>query len=100
MSLKDKMDAAKNYIQTHYVHKDGACPAMNIYKGQYADCIAASGFMGDFAKDAGTVSQYGSTLTGQYYEYLVAASSAGGHTFNRILIDGEWVIYDANPPHA
>ena len=100
MSLKDKMDAAKNYIQTHYIHKDGACPAMNIYKGQYADCIAASGFMGDFAKDAGTVSQYGSTLTGQYYEYLVAASSAGGHTFNRILIDGEWVIYDANPPHA
>ena len=54
----------------------------------------------DFAKDAGTVSQYGSTLTGQYYEYLVAASSAGGHTFNRILIDGDWVIYDANPPHA
>ena len=100
MSLKDKMDAAKNYMQTHYIHKDGACPAMNIYKGQYADCIAASGFMGDFAKDAGTVSQYGSTLTGQYYEYLVAASSAGGHTFNRILIDGEWVIYDANPPHA
>ena len=100
MSLKDKMDAAKNYIQTHYIHKDGACPAMNIYKGQYADCIAASGFMGDFAKDAGTVSQYGSTLTGQYYEYLVAASSAGGHTFNRILIDGDWVIYDANPPHA
>ena len=100
MSLKNKMDAAKNYIQTHYIHKDGACPAMNIYKGQYADCIAASGFMGDFAKDAGTVSQYGSTLTGQYYEYLVAASSAGGHTFNRILIDGEWVIYDANPPHA
>ena len=57
----------KNYIQTHYIHKDGACLAMNIYKGQYADCIVASGFIGDFAKDAGTVSQYGSTLTGQHY---------------------------------
>ena len=58
---------------------------MNIYKGQYADCIVASGFIGDFAKDAGTVSQYESTLTGQYYEYLVAVSNTGGHAFNRIL---------------
>ena len=52
------------------------------------------------AKDANAKVQYGSTYTGKFYDYLVSASSDGGHTFTRILINNEWVIYDANPPHA
>ena len=100
MSSKDKMDAAKNYIQTHFTHKDGSPAAWYAYTGTVADCITASEFMGGFAADAGLKIQYGSTLSGQYYDYLVEASSAGGHTFTRILINNSWVIYDANPPHA
>ena len=100
MSLKEKMDAAKDYIQSHFVHKDGSDAAVSAYKGNLADCITASEFMGDFAKDANTKVQYGSTYTGKFYDYLVSASSDGGHTFTRILINNEWVIYDANPPHA
>ena len=100
MSLKEKMDAAKDYIQSHFVHKDGSDAAVSAYKGNLADCITASEFMGDFAKDANAKVQYGSTYTGKFYDYLVSASSDGGHTFTRILINNEWVIYDANPPHA
>ena len=100
MSLKEKMDAAKDYIQSHFVHKDGSDAAVSAYKGNLADCITASEFMGDFAKDVNAKVQYGSTYTGKFYDYLVSASSDGGHTFTRILINNEWVIYDANPPHA
>ena len=100
MSLKEKMDAAKDYIQSHFVHKDGSDAAVSAYKGNLADCITASEFMGDFAKDANAKVQYGSTYTGKFYDYLVSASSDGGHTFTRILINNEWVIYDANPPHV
>lgn len=100
MSLKEKMDAVKDYIQSHFVHKDGSDAAVSAYKGNLADCITASEFMGDFAKDVNAKVQYGSTYTGKFYDYLVSASSDGGHTFTRILINNEWVIYDANPPHA
>ena len=100
MSLKEKMDAVKDYIQSHFVHKDGSDAAVSAYKGNLADCITASEFMGDFAKDANAKVQYGSTYTGKFYDYITSASSDGGHTFTRILINNEWVIYDANPPHA
>jgi Listeria-Bacteroides repeat domain (List_Bact_rpt) len=100
MSLKEKMDAAKDYIQSHFVHKDGSDAAVSAYKGNLADCITASEFMGDFAKDTNAKVQYGSTYTGKFYDYITSASSDGGHTFTRILINNEWVIYDANPPHA
>ena len=100
MSLEEKMDAVKDYIQSHFVHKDGSDAAVSAYKGNLADCITASEFMGDFAKDVNAKVQYGSTYTGKFYDYLISASSDGGHTFTRILINNEWVIYDANPPHA
>jgi len=100
MSLKEKMDAAKDYIQSHFVHKDGSDAAVSAYKGNLADCITASEFMGDFAKDVNAKVQYGSTYTGKFYDYITSASSDGGHTFTRILINNEWVIYDANPPHV
>ena len=100
MSLKEKMDAARDYIQSHFVHKDGSDAAVSAYKGNLADCITASEFMGDFAKDVNAKVQYGSTYTGKFYDYITSASSDGGHTFTRILINNEWVIYDANPPHA
>ena len=66
MSLKEKMDAAKDYIQSHFVHKDGSDAAVSAYKGNLADCITASEFMGDFAKDANAKVQYGSTYTGKF----------------------------------
>ena len=100
MSLKEKMDAAKDYIQSHFVHKDGSDAAVSAYKGNLADCITASEFMGAFAKDVNAKVQYGSTYTGKFYDYITSASSDGGHTFTRILINNEWVIYDANPPHV
>ena len=120
MSVKEKCDAAKEYIKTNFtyklgycqgvliyedkmcdfVHKDGSDAAVSAYKGNLADCTTASEFMGDFAKDANTKVQYGSTYTGKFYDYITAASSDGGHTFTRILINNEWVIYDANPPHV
>ena len=78
MSLKEKMDAAKDYIQSHFVHKDGSDAAVSAYKGNLADCITASEFMGDFAKDVNAKVQYGSTYTGKFYDYITSASSDGG----------------------
>ena len=101
MSIKEKCDAAKNYIKTNFVYSTKTAAAVYAYntcKG--IDCFTATEFMGDFAKDANTKVQYGSTYTGKFYDYITAASSDGGHTFTRILINNEWVIYDANPPHV
>ena len=97
MSLKDKMDAAKNYIKTEFSYKLGYCQAVLIYSDKACDCIGSSDLMGGFAKDAGAQVRYGSTRTGKYYDYLIDATTDGGHTFNSILIDGKWEMYDAQP---
>lgn len=97
MSLKDKMDAAKNYIKTEFSYKLGYCQAVLIYSDKMCDCIGSSDLMGGFAKDAGAQVKYGSTRTGKYYDYLIDATTDGGHTFNSILINGKWEMYDAQP---
>lgn len=97
MSLKDKMDAAKDYIKTEFSYKLGYCQAVLIYSDKACDCIGSSDLMGGFAKDAGAQVKYGSTRTGKYYDYLIDATTDGGHTFNSILINGKWEIYDAQP---
>ena len=97
MSLQDKLDAAKDYIKTEFSYKLGYCQAVLIYSDKACDCIGSSDLMGGFAKDAGAQVKYGSTRTGKYYDYLIDATTDGGHTFNSILINGKWEIYDAQP---
>ena len=98
MALKDKLDAAQNYIKTHFKYKNGAPEYIYAYSEGIADCITASDFFGDFAKDAGAQVKYVSTHTGKMSDYISDAVSDGGHVFNRVLLDGQWVNYDAQPP--
>ena len=98
MTLKDKLDAAQNYIKTHFKYKNGAPQYVYAYAEGIADCFTASHFFGDFAKDAGAQVKYVSTHTGNMYDYIADAVSDGGHVFNRVLLDGQWVNYDAQPP--
>ena len=98
MALKDKLDAAQNYIKTHFKYKNGAPEYIYAYSEGIADCFTASDFFGDFAKDAGAQVKYVSTHTGNMYDYIAYAISDGGHVFNRVLLNGQWVNYDAQPP--
>ena len=98
MTLKDKLDAAQNYIKTHFKYKNGAPEYIYAYSEGLADCFTASDFFGDFAKDAGAQVKYVSSHTGNMYDYIAHAVSDGGHVFNRVLLDGQWVNYDAQPP--
>ena len=98
MTLKDKLDAAQNYIKTHFKYKNGAPQYVYAYAEGIADCFTASHFFGDFAKDAGAQVKYVSTFTGKMHDYIGHAVSDGGHVFNRVLLDGQWVNYDAQPP--
>ena len=98
MALKDKLDAAQNYIKTHFKYKNGAPEYIYAYSEGIADCFTASDFFGDFAKDAGAQVKYVSTHTGNMYDYIADAVSDGGHVFNRVLLNGQWVNYDAQPP--
>ena len=98
MTLKDKLDAAQNYIKTHFKYKNGAPQYVYAYAEGIADCFTASHFFGDFAKDAGAQVKYVSSHTGNMYDYIAHAVSDGGHVFNRVLLDGQWVNYDAQPP--
>lgn len=96
MSLKDKMDTARDFIKTNYDYKNGSGAAVYVYNDKTLDCHSATEIMGDFAKDAGANVKYSNTTTGLYYDYF-AYSKAGRHTFNVIFIDGTWAPYDASP---
>ena len=100
MSLKDKLDAACNYIKTEFSYKLGYCQAVLIYSDKMCDCFGSTEIFGDFAKDAGAQVKYASTYTGQMYDYLADAVSNAGHLFNKVLLNGQWVNYDAQPPLA
>ena len=97
MSLKEKMDAAKDYIKTQFTYKSGYGQAVLIYNDKMCDCIGASDLIGGFAKDANAQIKYCSNRGTQPHDYLADATSEGGHTFTMILIDGKWVSYDAQP---
>lgn len=97
MSTVQKLDAAKDYIKSHFAYKLGSDAAVYAYKGNVADCITASEFMGDFAKDISCTVRYYNANTGKHYDYIVDAYSAsGGHIFCHILLNDQWVIYDAS----
>ena len=97
MSVKEKCDAAKEYIKTNFTYKLGYCQGVLIYEDKMCDCIGASDLMGGFAKDANAQIKYCSNHGTQPHDYLADATSEGGHTFTMILIDGKWVPYDAQP---
>lgn len=97
MSIKEKCDAAKNYIKINFTYKLGYGQAILIYGDRMCDCIGASDLMGGFAKDANAQIKYCSTHGTQPHDYLVEATSEGGHTFNMVYIDGQWTPYDACP---
>lgn len=51
------------------------------------------------AKDLGLEVRYVDYATGTLYQDQVdAASNSNGHMLNAVLIDGEWVYFDAQPP--
>ena len=100
MTVKEKLDAAQNYIKTNFTYKLGYCQGVLIYNDKMCDCIGASNIMGDFAKDLGCVVGYVNMSTDTVYDYLSdAVGASGGHIFTVVKLNGQWVSYDAQPPH-
>ena len=100
MSVKEKCDAAKEYIKTNFTYKLGYCQGVLIYEDKMCDCIGASNIMGDFAKDINCTVGYVNMGTDTVYTYLSDAVSAGGnHIFTVIQMNGTWESYDAQPQH-
>ena len=100
MSVKEKCDAAKEYIKTNFTYKLGYCQGVLIYEDKMCDCIGASNIMGDFAKDTNCTVGYVNMGTDTVYTYLSDAVSAGGnHIFTVIQMNGTWESYDAQPQH-
>ena len=55
--------------------------------------------MGDFAKDLNLQVYYVNIRVDKQFEYLVdAVSVSDGHIFNVIIVDGQALTYDAQPP--
>ena len=100
MSVKEKCDAAKEYIKTNFTYKLGYGQGVLIYEDKMCDCIGASNIMGDFAKDINCTVGYVNMGTDTVYTYLSDAVSAGGnHIFTVIQMNGTWESYDAQPQH-
>ena len=100
MSVKEKCDAAQNYIKTNFKYKAGYSQGYMIYEDKMCDCIGASNIMGDFAKDINCTVGYVNMGTDTVYTYLSDAVSAGGnHIFTVIQMNGTWESYDAQPQH-
>lgn len=99
MSIKDKLDALHHYINTEFTFRLGYGNKYECYQDKMVDCVGASDFFGDMAKDLGVEVRYVDYHTGTMYEYLVyAASNSTGHTCNAVYLNGQWVMYDAQPP--
>ena len=100
MSIINKLDAAKDFIQSHYGYQNGAGAIINVYNGTVLDCYGATELMSDFAKDIGLSIKYVNAVSGHIFDYPVDAFSEGGHVYPKILINGNWVNYDATPLHS
>ena len=100
MSVKEKCDAAQNYIKTNFKYKAGYSQGYMIYEDKMCDCIGASNIMGDFAKDINCTVGYVNMRADTVYDYLSDAVAAGGsHIFTVIKLNGDWLSYDAQPQH-
>ena len=97
MTSKDKMKTAESYIKTHYGYKNGSSDAIKVYLDKSIDCHAATKMIGDFAKDINLQVKYINAVTGNVYDYIVEATSEGGHTYNLIYVDNNWEKFDATP---
>ena len=64
----------------------------------YMDCIGAADLFGDMAKDTGVSVRYVNN-NGEMFEYPSDAfSNSYGHAYNAVLLNNQWVKYDATPP--
>ena len=99
MSTVQKLDAAQNYIKTEFRYSNNnASAAIYAYKTKKIDCFSASEIFGDFAKDLNLRVGYMDYATGTIYDYLADATAhMTGHMCNAVMLDGQWVRYDAQP---
>lgn len=101
MDPVQKLNALKNYIKTEFtynMYSPGASNKYYAYECMMCDCYGAAGMFGDMAKDAGATVGYFNVYTNTIYEYMSAAVGAGGgHIYNVVKINDEWIKYDATP---
>lgn len=99
MSVTQKLDAARDYLRTNFKYGHGGAK-IYAYKNGMLDCTSASDMMGDMAKDLSLKVGYVNTYTGKTYDYLnEAVGAADGHIYNVVMVNGQWLKYDAQPPH-
>lgn len=99
MSVVEKLDALKSYIQTEFSYNKVSNGYMYAYENMRADCYTSSGLFGDMAKDLGVEVRYVDYPTSTLYEYLSdAISNSHGHMCNAVYLDGKWQMFDAQPP--
>lgn len=101
MSVVQKLDALKAYIQSNFTYSYTESSArMYSYLTKKVDCIGASDLFGDMAKDLGVRVGYVDYSHGVIYDYLAyATANSTGHVNNAVWLDGKWVGYDAQPLH-
>lgn len=98
MSVTQKLDAARDYIKSNFEYTyDNGSSAVYAYKYKKVDCVGASEIFGDMAKDLKLQVGYVRASTGEIYDNL--SSAIGGHVYNAVMLNGQWVFYDAQPPH-
>ena len=98
MSVTQKLDAAEHYIKTNFEYTyDNGSSAVYAYKYKKVDCVGASEIFGDMTKDLKLQVGYVRASTGEIYDNL--SSAIGGHVYNAVMLNGQWVFYDAQPPH-
>lgn len=99
MSVTQKLDAARDYLRTNFKYGHGGAK-IYAYKNGMLDCTSASDMMGDMAKDLSLKVGYVNVYTGKTYDYLnEAVGAADGHIYNVVMVNGQWLKYDAQPPH-
>lgn len=99
MSVTDKLSALCKYIQTNWTYGPG-CSYYYAPDQSTLDCVGATDLFGNMAKDLGVRVGYVDYNTGTIYDYMVDANSySSGHVYNAVYLNGQWVGYDAQPPH-
>ncbi len=99
MSVKEKLDAAKEYIKTHFTYGSPTESTWFVYEQTKANCTGASLLMYYFAKDINDVKVAYASATGVISEYIADVSSnMGNHMWVKVDYGEGWVDYDAQPP--
>lgn len=97
MNVTQKLDAAKSYLKSNYRYGSSGLKVY-AYKSGSLDCISASDIFGDMAKDLGLQVKYYNERIGKAFDYIVESYSVSdGHIYSLIMVDGQWVRYDASP---